>query len=180
MGLLFCFLVLSIWKISEAGETAREEKRMYTFQKCDPGLLPDNRWNLLNINDMGQPGYTVDEECLTIGRVITRFGKPDYTNEDMEDLYSCAVSAIGEDGNTVYLEIYYGPSGNAIGGNNAGKKAAEELREWIQEAEPADYRMECVYEDIGASVVYSVKDGVSAYETQMPEGILDLFGIPDL
>ena len=80
---------------------------MYTFKKCNPKFLPDNRWNLLNINDMDMPEYT-KEECLTIGRVIACFGEPDYTTEDMEDLYSCAVSATEENGETVYLEIYFG------------------------------------------------------------------------
>lgn len=147
---------------------------MYTFKKCSPKLLPDNRWNLLNINDMDVPNYT-KEECLTIGRVIACFGEPDYTTEDMEDLYSCAVSAIAENGETVYLEIYFGPSGNAIGGNDGGKKAAEELREWIQKAEPADFKMGCVYEDVGVSVTYSVKDGVPVYESEMPEDMMEEF-----
>lgn len=93
----------------------------------------------------------------------------------MEDLYSCAVSATDRNGKTVYLEVYFGPSGNAIGGNDEGEEAAKELRDWIQEAKPSDYKMECVYEDLGIKVTYSVKDRIPVYKDEIPEDMMEEF-----
>ena len=111
-----------------------------------------------------------------MGQVITLFGEPDYITENYENMFGCAVSAEDKEGNVIYLEIYHGPSGPAIGGaiDSEGsaerEKAAVELATLIMSAEAADYDWEGVYLDVPATVKMGVKNGKPYYGG----GMLDL------
>ncbi len=109
---------------------------------------------------------TDQETSLFLGQVKTLFGEPDYITEDYEEMFSCAVVAEDQEGNKVYLEIYSGASGAAVGGANddASEKAAEELARLIIDVEPTDYDWEGVYSDIPVNIKMGVKNGKPYYE----------------
>lgn len=111
---------------------------------------------------------TDEKYALFYGKLRTVFGEPDYTSDDYESMYSYNVMAVGENGESFYLEVYHGPSGAAVGGKpfDISKEqeeiymsAANELIAFIESAEPSDYVWEGIYEDIPVNVKYAVKDG---------------------
>ena len=90
-------------------------------------------------------------------------------------MYSYNVMAVGENGESFYLEVYHGPSGAAVGGKpfDISKEqeeiymsAANELIAFIESAEPSDYVWEGIYEDIPVNVKYAVKDGKAYTESE--------------
>ncbi len=138
---------------------------MYIFKACSPDLLPLERAKIRNLYEDKSEEY----HSLFIGQVLNLFGEADYTSENNEDLFRKAVSAEDEEGNVIYFEVYYGPSGPAIGGevwNKAEKsrKAADELAELIMAAEPKDFEYKSIYEDFGITVIMGVKNGNPYYE----------------
>lgn len=154
---------------SSSTEQQRTEEFMYTFKPCSPDFLPERRSNIRNIYD----GKKAEYHSLFIGQALNLFGEPDYTTEDNEDLFSKAVCAEDKEGNVIYFEVYYGPSGPAIGGSDPRdeviRKAADELAEVIMAAEPKDFEYKSVYEDLGVTVRMGVKDGKPYYESDIPE-----------
>ena len=58
---------------------------------------------------------------LFIGQAMALFGEPDYMTKDYENIFTTSIMAVNEDGETVYLYVYHGPSGPAIGGKNDEK-----------------------------------------------------------
>ncbi len=138
---------------------------MYKFEKTDWNKLPMGRSKLVGMN----PAEGPEKHSLFIGNVISLFGQPEYWSENNEDLCSWAVEAVNEAGEKICLEVYYGASGPAIGGEGESQKAAEELMEYIKKAEPADFYCESIYEDFGVKVEMGVKDGVPYYNSQMSE-----------
>ena len=108
---------------------------------------------------------------LFVGQVVTMFGDRNVTN-NYEALLSYIVAAEDEVGDVIYLEVYFGPSGPAIGGS-AGEnydKAAEELETVIRSIEPIDYECKCTYFDLfpfGGGTVMGTKDGKGYYRTEM-------------
>lgn len=145
---------------------------MYTFKACSRDLLPYGTSKILGVYDSQEAKY----HSLFIGQALNLFGEADYISENNEDLYSKAVCAENEDGGKIYLEVYYGPSGPAIGGvdpcNEEIQAAARELEQYIMAAKPQDFEYKSVYEDMGITVRMGVKNGNPYYETDLPE---DLF-----
>lgn len=143
-------------------ESIKEESSIYTFEKCEPDKLPMPRSKICNVYEV----ETEQESSLFLGQVKTLFGVPDYITEDYETMFSCAVAAKDLEGNMLYLEIYNGSSGAAIGGasDDASEKAAEELARLIIDAEPTDYDWEGVYSDIPVNIKMGVKNGKPYYE----------------
>ena len=157
---------------SSSTEPQKTEESMYTFKPCSHDLLPHGSEKIRNIYDDEKAEY----HSLFIGQVLNLFGEPDYTTQNNEDLYSKAVCAEDKEGNVIYFEVYYGPSGPAIGGadrhDEVIRKAADELAEVIMAAEPKDFEYKSVYGDLGITVRMGVKDGKPYYESDIPE---DLF-----
>lgn len=102
---------------------------------------------------------------LTYGKIKALFGKPLYETENMEDLFSYCISATSEDGSIVYLNVYCGATGHAIGGlhNEASIEAAQELTAYIRQADPVDYSCRCYYMDGPAVLDIGIKDGQPFY-----------------
>ena len=95
----------------------------------------------------------------------------DYITEDNENLFCKAVSAEDKDGDVIYLDVYYGPSGPAIGGDvrdEESRKAADALAEYIMTAEPKDFEYTSVYEDFGLTVIMGVENGKPYYISDTP------------
>lgn len=144
---------------------------MYSFKACSPDLPASHRGKIRNLYEDKSSEY----HSLFIGQVLSRFGEPDYITEDNENLFSKAVSAEDKNGNSVYLEIYYGPSGPAIGGDVGSeecRKAADELAEFIMSAEPKDFEYKSVYEDFGVTVTMGVENGKPYYQSDIPADLV--------
>ncbi len=138
---------------------------MYTFERTDRNNY-DGGCNILSVSDGSQ-----EAEVRYPGQAITLFGQPDYFTEDYENIFSMVVSAKSEDGDILYLEIYQGPSGPAIGGINddAHTAAAKELAALLKAAKPADYDWEGDYEDVPVHIRMGIKKGSVYYDSDMPE-----------
>ena len=138
---------------------------MYTFERADRQKY-DGECNIMSVSDGSQ-----DAEVRYPGQAIALFGQPDFFTEDYEDIFSMVVAAKSEDGEILYLEIYQGPSGPAIGGKNddTHKAAAKELAKMLKVAKPADYDWEGDYEDVPVHIKMGIKNGSVYYDSDMPE-----------
>ncbi len=156
-------VIEEIVETEEIQEETDDWDTTYRFSKADPENLPMPRWNIW--------GYEVtvraDKHSRFIGQAWALFGEPDYMTNNYEDICSWAVLAEDKHGNRLFLEIYHGPSGPAIGGQDGSdyEEAAEELARLINRTKPVDYHWECVYEDIGVTLEMGVKDGRAYYNT---------------
>lgn len=159
---------------SEEGQKCYETDN-YKFYKAEPSLLPQRTSKILGVYDLEydeKTGYYYNiydntYQSLFIGQLLTLFGSADYVTENNEELLSYVVAAEDEEGNVIYLEAYYGPSGPAIGGiagDEAYENAAGELAWLIMNAEASDFELSSVYEDIGISLKMGVKDGQAYYD----------------
>ena len=114
------------------GNNVSEEENAMTisdFQK-DTSLtsIPESNGKLLNL-DL--------ESVIAYGRLRALFGEPNYETQNSEDAYSYILFVEPESSEKIYLEVYEGSSGPAIGGlNNAESlQAAETLKKLIEESE---------------------------------------------
>lgn len=95
-----------------------------------------------------------EDDVLCLGQLKTLFGEPLYITKNLEDQYAYCILAVTESGKEIYLHVYCGPSGPAIGGarDEDSKAAADALAERIHSAKASDYEYEGFYFD-GPSVV---------------------------
>ena len=153
------------------GNNVSEEENAMTisdFQK-DTSLtsIPENSSNLTNL-DL--------EPVIAYGRLRALFGEPNYETQNFEDAYSYILFVESESSEKIYLEVYEGSSGPAIGGlNNAESlQAAETLKKLIEESEEvADYQYEGYYLDLDSKITMGIKDGVPYYNEEFCEEIPD-------
>ena len=115
---------------------------------------------ICNIID-GFPEDYDEQTVLVYGRLRKLFGEPLYESENLEEQYSYCISA-ERDSKTVYLEVYSGSSGPAVGGeqDRVSDEAASELVRFIQQAETTDYDYKGVYYDGPSEVHMGVRNGV--------------------
>ncbi|MBR4086136.1 MAG: hypothetical protein IKK33_17855 [Lachnospiraceae bacterium] len=135
----------------------------YRFRKCNPERLPTERSLIRNVYEM-ESGEMHSVFC---GQVLALFGEPDYVTKNNEDLFSLAVCGKRGDGEEVFLEIYYGPSGPAIAGGNewSDRTAAFQLSELIVNTNPIDYEWCSIYQDVPVKVKMGVKNGKPYYKS---------------
>ena len=116
------------------------------------------------------------ESVIAYGRLRALFGEPNYETQNSEDAYSYILFVGPESSEKIYLEVYEGSSGPAIGGlNNAESlQAAETLKQLIEESEEvADYQYEGYYQDLDLKISMGIKNGVSYYNEEPCEEIPD-------
>lgn len=113
-------------------------------------------------------GFIWEESILCFGRLKTLFGEPLYVTKNMEDQYAYCILAVDKEGKEIYLQVYSGPSGPAIGGNHDSdsRAAADELAELIANAEASDYEYEGYYLDGPTIVRVGVRNGVPYSEEE--------------
>ena len=153
------------------GNNVSEEENAITisdFQK-DTSLtsIPESNGKLLNL-DL--------ESVIAYGRLRALFGEPNYETQNSEDAYSYILFVEPESSEKIYLEVYEGSSGPAIGGlNNAESlQAAETLKKLIEESEEvADYQYEGYYQDLDLKISMGIKNGVPYYREEPCEEIPD-------
>ena len=139
---------------------------MFTFRRADRSKYQGGS-NIRNVGNSSQQAAV-----LFPGQAIALFGQPDQFTDDYEDIFSMVVSAEREGCEPVYLEIYQGPSGPAIGGDChsiEANAAAKELAQLLLAAKPADYDWEGDYADIPVHIKMGVKNGVPYHEDDMAE-----------
>ena len=153
------------------GNNVSEEEnamKISDFQK-DTSLtsIPESNGKLLNL-DL--------ESVIAYGRLRALFGEPNYETQNSEDAYSYILFVEPESSEKIYLEVYEGSSGPAIGGlNNAESlQAAETLKKLIEESEEvADYQYEGYYQDLDLKISMGIKNGVPYYNEEPCEEIPD-------
>lgn len=161
---------------------------MYTFRKPTQKELSslENKGfsKLCSVYDiMKMDEKLVNEKfALFYGKLRTVFGEPDYTSDDYENMYSYDIMAVGENGESFYLEVYHGVSGASVGGKpfdiskeqeKVYMNAAEQLIALIESANPSNYVWEGIYEDTSENVRYTVKDGRAYIESEFSEDDMD-------
>ncbi len=150
-------------KPEKDAEPVKYKGKKYTFYKVDDSLYEGG----CKIRSVYEE-YTSNAAFhgMFVGQVVTMFGDENVTG-DNESLISYIVAAEDEDGNVIYLEVYYGPSGPAIGGWEEAEylEAAEELENIIRKVVPIDYECKSVYYDVGVTIRMGTKDGVGFYES---------------
>ena len=110
-----------------------------------------------NVGDLGK--YT---EVLCLGKMMTLFGDPLYITEDIENQFEYIILAKDDQGTEVYLTVYHGPSGAAIGGKHDdgnSRAAADELVELLKGVQAADYEWEGVWTDGPCEIKMGIKNG---------------------
>ena len=157
----------------ESEERKVYKGRTYIFYKADPDKLPEGTHNIRGIYN--ESSYSAKHHSLFIGQLLTLFEDPDYVTDNNEDLLSYVVAAEDTNGNVIYMEVYYGPSGPAIGGLEGEdyELAAKELERIIKATQATDFEIESVYEDYGVTLKMGVKNGIAYYDTIFPEGTFD-------
>ena len=153
------------------GNNVSEEENAMTISdfKKDTSLtsIPESNGKLLNL-DL--------ESVIAYGRLRALFGEPNYETQNSEDAYSYILFVEPESSEKIYLEVYEGSSGPAIGGlNNAESlQAAETLKKLIEESEEvADYQYEGYYQDLDLKISMGIKNGVPYYNEEPCEEIPD-------
>lgn len=151
-----------------ATDTDATKGYTYAFEKCDPSEVTTLIAHICSVYDYND-GV---KQSLFLGQVKTLFGEPDYMTMDNENMFSCMVKATDSEGNVLYLDIYYGPTGAAIGGDDdaSSEVAANELAELIRSVEPTDYEWVSYYMDIPVKVEMGVVNG----EPYLHEELLNL------
>lgn len=117
------------------------------------------------------------EPVIAYGRLRALFGEPNYETQNFEDAYAYILFIEPESSEKIYLEVYEGSSGPAIGGLNNGEslQAAKTLKKLIEESEEvADYQYEGYYLDLDSKINMGIKDGVPYYTEE------HCYEIPDL
>lgn len=152
--------------MTESGEK-RYQGENYTFYEAPDDVSMDGSFLLFNVyEEQSRAEY----HGLFVGQVITLFGDKG-TSEDNEALIDYTIAAENKEGDVIYLTLYYGPSGPAIGGYDGDNymEAAKELEEIVRSTEPIDFECASVYEDVGVTIRMGTRNGQGFYETEMPE-----------
>ncbi len=152
--------------MTESGKK-RYQGENYTFYEATDDVSMDGSFLLFNVyEEQSRAEY----HGLFVGQVITLFGDKG-TSEDNEALFDYTIAAENKDGDVIYLTLYYGPSGPAIGGYDGDNymEAAKELEEIVRSTEPIDFECASVYEDVGVTIRMGTRNGKGFYETEMPE-----------
>ncbi len=155
--------------VPQAGNGEKSAMTLSDFKK-DTSLtsIPESSGKLLNLEL---------EPVIAYGRMRALFGEPNYETQNFEDAYSYILFVEPESSEKIYLEVYEGSSGPAIGGlNNAESlQAAETLKQLIEESEEvADYQYEGYYLDFDSKINMGIKDGVPYYNEEFCDEIPDL------
>lgn len=122
---------------------------------------------ILNILDLSGKSYR-EKKVILFGQLKTLFGEPLWTTPNVEEAYSYCISATDENNHTIYLDVYSGASGPAIGSfddKQDCQEAAKQLRNYILQSNaiPTDYDYEGTYEN-EIIIKMGIKNGCPYYE----------------
>ena len=130
---------------------------IYSFETSNDVSLIAPSGKLLNIVEISA-SYN-DDVTILYGQLLATFGEPAYMTQNLEDAYGYVIIARDEAGNEHVLNVYEGPSGPAIGGEESALVAAHELVSRIRKAHPNDFEYEGYYLDGPSKVHRGIKNG---------------------
>lgn len=161
--LLSLFLVLSSLP---GGQPA--EGGAYVFEKLEDDTHIAFTSKLMNIIDVFDGDYML--RCAVLkGQLLTLFGDPLYESPDLEQQYTYAIQCADDAGDIVYLSVYSGASGPAIGAHGDSPdiaQAALALVDVIMETTPMDYDYEGYYPDGPSRIAMGIRDGEPYYHEE--------------
>lgn len=98
--------------------------------------------------------------ALIEGKMLTVFGEPYSISENEENGFEYIIKATSEAGEATYLAVY-STSGIQIGGDQEEltRVAANALIDYVNAAEPSDFKRVRYYMDFGVEITSVVKDG---------------------
>ncbi len=108
------------------------------------------------------------DSTLVYGKIQGLLGKSLYETDNVENQYMYCVFLKDKNGEEIFLDVYSGPSGPAIGGlqNEHSSDAAERLLKLIEETEPVDYEYEGFYWDGPSKISQGIRNGVPYYNEE--------------
>ena len=139
---------------------------MYMFEKAE---VADNFFmassRICNIYEF-DANYT--KNCaMVLGKLKKLFGEPTYLTDNLEEQFGYFIKAMDEKGNYLFLDVYRGSSGPAIGGLNDcdSEVAARELATYIRQSQVfVDYDYEGYYFDGPCKVRCGIRNGEPYWE----------------
>jgi len=139
---------------------------VYTYKKSRKGSLIIGTSQILNLE------FQFGEERAKIrGQLQTLFGNPFYTYPDPDSAYCYVIIMENDQGVRYNLTVYLSKFGTSIGGNKnieGIEDAVQELKKYIEKADPSDYEYRGTYSD-GTSVIMGVKDEEPYYSVTQIE-----------
>ena len=110
---------------------------------------------------------------IAYGKLKNLFGEPTLETKNLEEQYYYCLSALMESDKKIYVYVYNGGSGPAIGGlqDKDSKIAAQKLTEIIQNADTADYHYEGYYLDTSSKIQMGIKNGNPYFKEEPCENI---------
>lgn len=150
-----------------ATDAARYTCDNFTFYKAGNDVDVSGSYQLIGVYE---DEALAEYHGLFIGQIVTLFGDKE-TSQNNEEMLDYTIAAEDKEGKVIYLTLYYGPSGPAIGGWDGDEymKAATELEKLVRTTEPVDYECSSVYEDLDVTIRMGTRNGRGFYETEMPE-----------
>ena len=142
-------------------QTEQEQLALIDFTK-DTSLteIPESGGKLVNL---------ALDPATAYGRLRALFGKPNYETQNFENAYAYILYTQPEPDRKLYLEVYEGSSGPAIGGPNTpeGRKAAKDLKALIENSNAlAEYQYEGYYADLDLKIQMGIQDGLPYFREE--------------
>lgn len=144
-----------------APQTEQEQLALIDFTK-DTSLteIPASGGKLVNLELDPATAY---------GRLRALFGSPNYETQNFEDAYAYILYIQPQPDQKLYLEVYEGSSGPAIGGPNTpeGRKAAKDLKALIENSNAlAEYQYEGYYADLNLKIQMGIQNGLPYFREE--------------
>ena len=117
------------------------------------------------------------EPVLAYGRMRALFGEPNYESQNFEMAYTYILSCQPGSSQKVYLHVYEGSGGPAIGGqyDERSQQAAEALKKLLESSdEVVDYQYEGYYPDAGVKIWMGIENGVPYFREERCDEIPDI------
>ena len=176
-GKIFLLILLGIMMLagcSRSDMAHEEEEEMGKVQYQFQMETNEEKWSALYGTSCichiieGFPSDYIEQTVLVYGKLRGLFGEPTYETMDFEDQYAYYITATTNDGKEIFLDVYSGSSGPAIGGQHDEEtaEAARQLIQIILQTEPVDYDYVGFYLDGPSKVHEGVKNGVPYAEEE--------------
>jgi len=160
-ALLCCFVFLL--SACNKGDTMK-----YTFESLQDENLMGGSSYFMDFGEM----ESQEDAAIAEGKLLSAFGKPEYTSENYENSFNYIIRATADNGESVILTVY-GMGVVHIGAeqqNDFAKKAAIALIEYVNSFSPADYNRTVYYLDFDLQIDIQVKNGKATItQTQISE-----------
>ena len=131
----------------------------FEFESLQDSNLIGGSSYFMNFGEMNSE----EDAAIVEGKLLSAFGKPEYTTEDYENSFNYIIRATADNGKSVIFTVY-GRGEIHIGSDRKdhfAKKAASALIEYVNAFNPTDYNRTVYYLDHSLQIDIQVKDGKS-------------------